>query len=390
MEHEITDADRTAMVRCAVSRAGRDDVKGALARANDPSFQAPTSVINALKALRKHRDPTSVVTRPQYRAALPYLAVLVSEACLSRTIEALGDHSDHPTRDQLLAALEEVREVFPDSTIGVMLASVADAEMPASDLCFGLAATDVRFGLSDWADSGTATTSGPGPSVGGIGGPGLTDGADGADPTGGGTTQGQREARRLKKQKDAEERRRKMEAARKAGEQVRKARKQERSGARSGTSGTGRADSSGPGVAGKGDARSGADGRGRSVAPRLNRRATLTPLEEEEFDKTDPWVGAVVFAWVPFDSVDPNQPDIDGKSRRCVVVAGSPADLLVRAGYSEGGVKSRDWKSVPLRHWKRAGFDQPTWIDSETLRVPRLADGGPVGWLDPEDWNSLW
>jgi hypothetical protein len=222
MEHEITDADRTAMVRCAVSRAGRDDVKGALARANDPSFQAPTSVINALKALRKHRDPTSVVTRPQYRAALPYLAVLVSEACLSRTIEALGDHSDHPTRDQLLAALEEVREVFPDSTIGVMLASVADAEMPASDLCFGLAATDVRFGLSDWADSGTATTSGPGPSVGGVGGPGLTDGADGADPTGGGTTQGQREARRLKKQKDAEERRRKMEAARTAGEQVRK------------------------------------------------------------------------------------------------------------------------------------------------------------------------
>jgi hypothetical protein len=73
-----------------------------------------------------------------------------------------------------------------------------------------------------------------------------------------------------------------------------------------------------------------------------------------------------------------------------VVVAGSPTDLLVRPGYSEGGMKSRDWKSVPLRHWKRAGFDQPTWIDSETLRVPRPVDGGPVGWLEPDDWNSLW
>ena len=87
----------------------------------------------------------------------------------------------------------------------------------------------------------------------------------------------------------------------------------------------------------------------------------------------------MVFAWVPFDRSDPDQPELEGKSRRCVVVAGSPTDLLVRPGYSEGGMKSRDWKSVPLRHWKQAGFDQPTWIDSETLRVPRPDDGEPVG-----------
>ena len=44
-------------------------------------------------------------------------------------------------------------------------------------------------------------------------------------------------------------------------------------------------------------------------------------------------------------------------------------------------MKSRDWKSVPLRHWKRAGFDQPTWIDSETLRVPRPPRAGRwAGW----------
>jgi hypothetical protein len=127
-----------------------------------------------------------------------------------------------------------------------------------------------------------------------------------------------------------------------------------------------------------------------TVAPHLTRRAALTPVQEEEFDRADPWVAAVVFVWVPFDSVDPDQPELDGKSRRCVVVAGSSTELLVRAGFSEGGMKSRDWKSVPLDHWKQAGFDQPTWIESELRRVPRPTEGGPVGWLSPEDWNALW
>ena len=390
MEREITDADRATMVRCAVARVGRDEMRSALARTDDASFQAPTSVINALKALRKHRDPTGVVTRPQYRAALPYLAAVVSDACVSRTIEVLGEHSDDPTREQLVAALEEIGHSFTDITIGVMLASVADADMPSSDLCFELASSDERFGLTDWADSGSAAIARPVEEA--------TPG-DRPDQADRGPTPEQREARRLKKQKDAEERRRKMEAARKAGEQVRRTRKRERSGAGSGATGSeptaseGNAsdDTSSDGTAAGADrSPESTSHRGVSVAPRLNRRASLTPAEEEEFERADPWVAAVIFAWVPFDAVDPDQPDVDGKSRRCVVVAGSPAELLVRPGYSDGGMKSRDWKSVPLRHWKRAGFDQPTWIDSETIRVPRPTEGEPVGWLEPEDWNSLW
>ena len=119
------------------------------------------------------------------------------------------------------------------------------------------------------------------------------------------------------------------------------------------------------------------------------RRATLTPAEETEFDRDDPWVTGVVYAWVPFDSVDPGHPDLDGKTRPCVVVAGSATHLLVRAGYSESGVKSRDWKSVPVGHWRRAGFSQPTWIDVETVRIER-PEGAPLGWLETEDWNALW
>jgi len=352
----ITDRDRSTLLRAAMARVERDGLKEALARPAPELPQVPKPVSNALNALRRHGDPAAVVDRPQYRAALPYLAALVSEACLARAVEVLGEHADDPSREQLLDAVEQLRDSFPDVTIGVMLASVAAGDMAASDLCFDLAATDERFGLAGRA----AATDDPSPSPAGP--------RPVANPT-----PEQREARRSKKMRDADERRKKQEAARRAGEQVRRARRQERANPASVPAG-------GP---------AGTDASPRRVSPRLTRRAALTPAQQAEFDRLDPWVGGVVFAWVAFDPPDPTRPDVDGKSRRCVVVAGSQSHLLVRPGYSEGGVKSRDWKSVPLRHWKRAGFDQPTWIAVESLRVPRHGTG-PVGWLTEDDWNALW
>ena len=354
MEVGITDSARSAMVRAAVVRVERDELKTALALTADPRFEAPKAVANALNALRRHRDPAAVVGRPQYRAALPYVAAAVSDACLARTIEVLDEHSDDPTREQLLEALEEVGSEFTTPTVAVMLASVADSDMPASDLCFEIVSEDQRFGLADLPDDAEARAPKPAESA-----------RDAVTPE-------QREARRLKKQKDADERRKKMEAARKAGEQVRRERKKERTGGAM-------ASASNQGKAPTG-----------SVAPRVNRRAALTPLQEAEFDRQDPLVGSVVFAWVPFEPAVQGSEGVEGKSRRCVVVAGSPTHLLVRPGYSEGGTKSRDWKSVPLEQWKRAGFDRPTWIDAEAVRVDRDPEQTPVGRLVPEDWNSLW
>jgi hypothetical protein len=352
----ITDADRATLVRAAMAKVTRSDLQAALDRGLDPSLPIPTPVANALKALRKHRDPISVWDKPQYRVALPYVSAAMADACLTRTIEVLGDHSEDPTREQLLDALDQVRDTYSDVVIGVMLASVADGDMPASDLCFQIATTDDRYELADRAAFEPASAA-PRPVAQAPHQP----------------TAEQREARRLKKQKEAEERRKKMEAARRAGEQVRRARKLERSASSA-------ADS--PPLA---------DGPSApSTTPRLTRRAVLTPVQEEEFDRADPWATGVIFAWVPFSSADPAGPPLDGKSRRCVVVAGSADHLLVRPGYSEGGVKSRDWKSVPLRHWKQAGFDQPTWIDGESIRVPRGELEAPLGWLSPEDWNALW
>jgi hypothetical protein len=356
MEGPVTDSAREAMLLAALARTDPRSFKEALQVVTDPRFPISKATANALAALRKHRDPRSVLDRAQYRMAVPYAAAIYSEPCLAAVIEALGDRADDPTREQLLDAVDSVADDFDEVTVAVMLASVADGDMAASDLCFSLLDTEERFGLTGWRSFGRAA---PG------------DGAT-RRPAAPVTSEEQREARRAKKQRDAEERRRKSEAAARAAEQVRSARKKERAAA---------ADR--PTAAG-------GDPTPTPVLPSLgHRRAVLTPLEEEEFDRDDPWATGVVPAWVAFDDADTDRSGLDGKVRPCVVLAGSPTHLLVRAGYSAGGVKSRDWKSHPVRHWRRSGFDEPTWIDVDAIRVAR-PETGPSGYLEPDDWNALW
>jgi len=355
MEGPITDDAREAMLQAALSRVDARVLRESLQAVSDPRFPISKPIANALAALRKHRDPASVLGKVQYRAALPYAAAVMAEPCLAAVIEQLGDNADEPTHDQLLEAVDAVGADYDDVMIAVMLASVADGDMAASDLCFTVLDTDERFGLTDWARferPGTAPTEPRSPSA---------------------VSPEQREARKARKQRDAEEKRRHAEAKARAAEQVRSARKKERAAASGRTSvpGTGER----PVV---------------SVAPSMGRRrAILSPLEEEEFDRDDPWAAGVVLAWVRFDASDADQPGLEGKIRPCVVIAGSPTHVLVRPGYSEGGVKSRDWKCTPVRYWRQSGFDQPTWIDVGAVRVPR-PDTGPTGWLEPDDWNALW
>ena len=357
MEGPITDSAREAVLQATLARVDVARLRDSLHAVADPRFPISRPIANAVAALGKHRDPLAVLGRAQYRVALPYVAAVLSEPCLAAVIEALGDHADDPTHEQLVQAIDAVGGEYDDVTVAVMLASVAAGDMAASDLCFTLLDTDERWGVTDWARLERGAPEAPAPRT----------------PAPSAATDEQRGARRAKKQRDAEERRRVAEAKAKAAEQVRLARKKER--AASADRQPGAAPAERPTV---------------SVAPSLGRRrAILTPLEEEEFDRDDPWAAGVVLAWVRFDGADDDEPGLEGKVRPCVVVAGSPTHLLVRPGYSEGGVRSRDWKSVPVRYWRQSGFDQPTWIDVVAVRVTRPEDG-PTGWLEPDDWNALW
>ena len=161
MAAETTVHERDALLRDAVAAVPVDDVKGALDRAIRPDFQPPKAVKNALMALRRHHDPIPYLGRPQYRPTVPYLAAVLSDECLGRTIEELGDHSEDPTEEQLLAAVETVRPEFSDPVIAVMLAGVAHDQLPSSELCLRILATDPRYGLAGAAaveadEAGTA------------------------------------------------------------------------------------------------------------------------------------------------------------------------------------------------------------------------------------------
>jgi hypothetical protein len=343
---EADDRAREAMVRATLARVGRAELAAALPQATDARYHPTKAVVNAVSALRRQKDPAAALGRPLYRPALPYVAAALADPCLAAVVEHLGERADDPTREELLEALDALRADHPDEVIAVMLASVADGEMPSSDLCFDLVCTDDRFTPPDWRSFERPDED-------------VVPTGTSAAPTPAGPSDEQRAARKARRQ----------------------ARRADRP--------TGRATT--PAAAPRAAAPT-AD----RLAPggRIRRRAALTPAQELSFDRDDPWVGGVVVAWVPFGGA--NRPDGDdeleagGKTRPCVVVAGSPTRLLVRAGYSEGGVVTQSWKTVELSHWRRAGLDKPTFVDADILDLPREGVEPPIGTLTSDDWNALW
>lgn len=140
--------DLDDLLRRAVANVETTDLRAALDLATQPAFRSPKAIRNAMLALRRHHDPAPYLSRPQYRHIVPTLAAALSDSCLTRTIEVLGDHSEDPTRDQLLQALDTIRPDFTDAVIAVMLAGAAHDELPASGLCLDLLATEPRYGLA--------------------------------------------------------------------------------------------------------------------------------------------------------------------------------------------------------------------------------------------------
>ena len=115
-----------------------------------------------------------------------------------------------------------------------------------------------------------------------------------------------RAARRERRKTAAEDRRRRHETAERAAALVRSARKQERVGPS--------AEQSTPAAPEK-----------RSV-PALVRQPSLTPAQREEFDPAHALVGAVVYAWVPFDrNTDDDESPEGGKGRSLNPVRTGPA-----------------------------------------------------------------
>ena len=129
-----------------------------------------------------------------------------------------------------------------------------------------------------------------------------------------------------------------------------------------------------------------ADNEAATPPPLERRRLLLTPLESFRFDADHPLVGTVLLADIPFDAVDPDQPEATFKERPALVVAASKDEALVRPIYSTQSPS----RSV-FQPWRRTGLDHVSFIEDARVSVS-LATAGlqrPLAQLTVEEWNSI-
>ena len=107
---------------------------------------------------------------------------------------------------------------------------------------------------------------------------------------------------------------------------------------------------------------------GQHGAPGLNRRAVLTPAEEEEFDRIDPWPAAWSSPGCRSTRSIRSNPMSTASRDGAWWWPGRRASCWSGPGYSEGGVKSRDWKSVALG----TGGRPDSTADLDRHRVTRV------------------
>lgn len=114
------------------------------------------------------------------------------------------------------------------------------------------------------------------------------------------------------------------------------------------------------------------------------RSARLTPRELALFDATHPLVGSVVLADVPYDAIDPAAEETSAKERPALVVAASDEGALVRGIYSN---------QFANRHvfapWRRLRLDHVSYISDERVAVEWSSPLVTLGELTNEEWNSL-
>ena len=116
------------------------------------------------------------------------------------------------------------------------------------------------------------------------------------------------------------------------------------------------------------------------------RRLVRVTGSYEGVDYSDPLIGAVVTATIRWQNEDGE----GEKHRPGVVIATCAGDrVVIRPCYSEGGMRSRDWRSVPVTDSLAAGLDRDSYVGPDEHAVDRIDVGPPIGRLSRLDWNAL-
>jgi hypothetical protein len=288
-----------------------------------------------LRNLQQKRDLEAFCANAPI-AAVRGLLELLSMEPLQNIIEELGDHADTPTFEQLSAGVDAIvaNGATVDDVVALLAFAVAE-EFPAAPHCRKLLEERADYALPELS----AAVSAPAPLA-----------PKQVDPS----IKEQRKARR-----EAEKAKKKPKTAApvpyKAAEKVVTPKTVEKKVV-------------------------------TEVVPEITRRQLfLTPLELEKFDPAHLLAGTVVMVDVPFDAVDPENPEQKSKERPALIVAASENALLVR------GIYSKDSPSRQLfQPWRRLGLSNVCYLSDDRIAID-YAPGSlaKIGVLTDAEWNAL-
>jgi hypothetical protein len=294
-----------------------------------------------LRSLQKKRDVAAFAAGAPIDAVSGLLELLSMEP-LEKIIEALGEHAETPTYEQLTTVIASLRgESVSDDELVAVLAFAIGHDFPAAPHCRQIFAEDEALALPEIEVTiGQASLLSPK----------VVD-------------ESVREQRRARREEE------------KARKQVQSAKaKVDRSQPRS------KHEKKKPVTAL-------APVSPSSVASKIEitrRSAHLTPAESALYDVAHVLAGWVVTTEVPFDNVDPVIPEQQSKIRPAVVVAASEEGLLVRGIYSNPSPT----RSI-FSPWRRLGLDHVSYVDVARCPVGADAEVNRLGALSDEEWNAL-
>jgi hypothetical protein len=290
-----------------------------------------------LRSLQQRRDVTTFAGTAPIAAVKGLLELLAMEP-LEKVIEALGDHSETPSYEQLAAAVDQLlANGSTDDDMVALLTFAIGEDFPAGPHCRRLLEVRAEFALPELPDVAPSSS---------LIAPKEVDAEV-------------REQRRARREEEKKKR------AKAPARPVRPAKSKGEKKAAATTPTPVRA--------------------GPATVPD-RRRAILTPGELERFSPEHPFVGTVVLVEVPFDSVDPIVPEQRAKARPALVVAASDTGVLVRGIYSNPATTR-----VLFQPWRRLGLDHVSYIDGDRVAVAlgNLDELERLGRLADDEWNGL-
>ncbi len=123
----------------AFANASDDELDAAVDALSDEHREALDELVGGSADAGSIRE---AISKGRLDGTMESAALVITDACLADCIEALGDHADHPSSEQLRAALPTLTETHGKAITQLMLASTVAGEAPASAIIRDLLKND--------------------------------------------------------------------------------------------------------------------------------------------------------------------------------------------------------------------------------------------------------